>query len=287
MTAIPTPGTNSDAQFTDDGLVAGILLGSRKTFSAFAYDLHSATPMVIDLEATASWVTPFDSSVNGVWTRGNNYQIDGADNNDAFHNVAAVNQGGVSGIAGTLLPIDAIDQFSVQSGGGAELGRNSGSTVNLVIKSGTNQVHGSAYYCNRHEALAAQSPIVAPGSPKREIRNNQGGFSLGGPIVKNKSFFFTTFESQKLTAGNTTATTYTRTNDLRSISFPDGSFFSTFSPTSAVVLLTNPFGITRMELDRAGNTVREVDPRGTERPDEGVRSIRHDGRDERALERHG
>ena len=147
------------------------------------------------------------NAINGNRTRGNNYQIDGADNNDAFQNVAAVNQGGVSGIAGTLLPIDAIDQFSVQSGGGAELGRNSGSTVNLVIKSGTNDVHGSAYYYNRHEALAAQSPIVAPGSPKREIRNNQGGFSLGGPIARNKAFFFTTFESQRLTAGNTTATT--------------------------------------------------------------------------------
>jgi len=63
-------------------------------------------------------------------TSGNNYQIDGADNNDAFQNIAAVNQGGVSGIAGTLLPIEAIDQFSVQSGGSAEMGRNAGSTVN-------------------------------------------------------------------------------------------------------------------------------------------------------------
>src|SRR6185312_2028121 len=75
------------------------------------------------------------TSVNGVRTRGNNFQIDGADNNDAFQNVAAVNQGGVSGIAGTLLPIEAIDQFSDQSGGQAEMGRNAGSTVNLVIKS--------------------------------------------------------------------------------------------------------------------------------------------------------
>jgi hypothetical protein len=147
------------------------------------------------------------NAINGNRTRGNNYQIDGADNNDAFQNVAAVNQGGVSGIAGTLLPIDAIDQFSVQSGGGAEQGRNSGSTVNLVIKSGTNEFKGSTYYFNRHEALAAQSPIAAPGSPKRQIRNNQGGFSLGGPILKNKAFFFSTFESQRLTAGNTTATT--------------------------------------------------------------------------------
>jgi carboxypeptidase family protein len=142
------------------------------------------------------------TSVNGVRTRGNNYQIDGADNNDAFQNVAAVNQGGVSGIAGTLLPIEAIDQFSVQSGGSAEMGRNAGSTVNLVIKSGTNDLHGTTYYFNRNEALSANSPVAAPGTSKREIRNNQYGFSLGGPIVHNKTFFFSTLEVQKLTAGN-------------------------------------------------------------------------------------
>jgi hypothetical protein len=143
------------------------------------------------------------TSVNGVRTRGNNYQIDGADNNDAFQNVAAVNQGGVSGVAGTLLPIEAIDQFSVQSGGEAESGRNAGSTVNLVIKSGTNDVKGSAFYFNRNEALSANSPVAAPGAAKREIRNNQYGFSLGGPIARNKTFFFSTLEVQKLTAGNT------------------------------------------------------------------------------------
>ncbi|HEY7289106.1 MAG TPA: TonB-dependent receptor [Vicinamibacterales bacterium] len=147
-------------------------------------------------------VSATSTSVNGVRTRGNNYQIDGADNNDAFQNVAAVNQGGVSGIAGTLLPIEAIDQFSVQSGGSAETGRNAGSTVNLVIKSGTNDFHGTTYYFNRNEALSANSPVATPGSPKREIRNNQYGFSLGGPIVHNKTFFFTTLEVQKLTAAN-------------------------------------------------------------------------------------
>jgi len=143
------------------------------------------------------------NSVNGVRNRGNNFQIDGADNNDAFQNNAAVNQGGVAGVAGTLLPIEAIDQFSVQSGGQAETGRNAGSTVNLVIKSGTNDVHGTAYYFNRHEALSALSPVVAPGSDKRPIRNNQYGFSLGGPIVHSKTFYFGTLEVQKLTAGNT------------------------------------------------------------------------------------
>jgi hypothetical protein len=147
------------------------------------------------------------TSVNGVRNRGNNFQIDGADNNDAFQNNAAVNQGGVSGIAGTLLPIEAIDQFSVQSGGQAEMGRNAGSTINLVIKSGTNDFHGSGFYFNRDEHLAANSPVVAAGTPKRPIRNNQYGFSLGGPIKRNKTFFFSTLEAQDLMAGNTIPTT--------------------------------------------------------------------------------
>src|SRR5216110_2000153 len=87
------------------------------------------------------------------------------------------------------------------------MGRNAGSTVNLVIKSGTNDLHGSGFYFNRHEKLSANSPVAAPGTPKRPIRNNQYGFSLGGPIVHNRTFFFSTLEVQKLTAGNTTPTT--------------------------------------------------------------------------------
>src|SRR3954454_8820800 len=135
-------------------------------------------------------------------TTGNNYQIDGADNNDAFQNAAAVNQGGVSGIAGTLLPIEAIDQFSVQSNGSAETGRNGGSSVNVVIKSGTNALHGSAYYFNRNEALAARSPFQTATSPKQVIRNNQFGFSVGGPVKKNRLFYFLNGESQLSNANN-------------------------------------------------------------------------------------
>jgi hypothetical protein len=145
-------------------------------------------------------VAPLSNSVNGNRTSGNNYQIDGADNNDAFHNTTAVNQGGVSGIAGTLLPVEAIDQFAVQTNAGAESGRNAGSSVNLVIKSGTNELHGSAYYFNRNEFFASPSPFQAPGSKPRKIRNDQYGFSLGGPIVRNKTFFFVTGEAQKALA---------------------------------------------------------------------------------------
>ncbi len=84
-------------------------------------------------------------SMNGARTNQNNWQIDGVDNNDIWHNAQGANQGGVSGIAGVTLPIEAIDQFSVQSQGNAEVGRNGGGLINMVVKSGTNSFHGSAY----------------------------------------------------------------------------------------------------------------------------------------------
>ena len=144
-----------------------------------------------------------NGSVNGTRTNAINWQIDGADNNDQWHNAAAVNQGGVSGIAGTLLPIDAIDEFSLQTNGSAEQGRNSGGTLNLVIKSGTNDFHGSLYYFNRNEFLAAKNWFNPPSTPVQELRNNQEGGSLGGPIWRNKTFFFLTYEQQVYLAGNT------------------------------------------------------------------------------------
>jgi len=97
-------------------------------------------------------------SLNGTRANQMNWQIDGVDNNDLWHNIPAVNQGGVSGIAGIILPLDAVDQFSAQTQSGPEGGRNPGGTVNMTLRSGTNQLHGTAYYFNRNEAFGAKSP---------------------------------------------------------------------------------------------------------------------------------
>jgi hypothetical protein len=138
-------------------------------------------------------------SLNGTRANQINWQIDGIDNNDLWHNIPAVNQGGVSGIAGIVLPIDAVDQFSAQSQAAPESGRNPGGSVNLSLKSGTNQVHGTAYYYNRNEFFGATNPFTAP--VKQEVRNYNYGFSAGGPIVKDKLFWFTTYEHQRFTIG--------------------------------------------------------------------------------------
>ena len=145
-------------------------------------------------------------SLNGTRANQMNWQIDGVDNNDFWHNLAAVNQGGVSGIAGTLMPLDAIDEFAAQTQSNAEAGRNAGGVINVVLKSGSNQIHGSAYYFNRNTSLGAATPFFNPSAlpagvshKKPPLRNENYGFSLGGPIVKDKAFWFVGFEKQKYT----------------------------------------------------------------------------------------
>jgi hypothetical protein len=145
-------------------------------------------------------------SLNGTRPNQVNWQIDGTDNNDLWHNVPAVNQGGVSGIAGIVMPIDAVDEFSAQTQSNAETGKSSGGTVNLTIKTGSNAVHGSGYYYNRNEFYAATSPffVPTPDFPKApELRNQNWGGTVGGPIVKNKIFFFMGFEKQNYIFGLT------------------------------------------------------------------------------------
>ncbi len=138
------------------------------------------------------------ASVNGTRTNSVNWQIEGTDNNDLWWNIPAVNQGGVSSIAGVILPVDAIENFSFVTAGTTELGRNSGGTANLSIKSGTNQLHGTAYYYNHNEAFQSTNPFS---TTKPETRNQHYGFSVGGPIWKDKTFFFLGGEHQAFLIG--------------------------------------------------------------------------------------
>jgi hypothetical protein len=152
-------------------------------------------------------------SLNGTRPNQINWQIDGVDNNDFWHNIPAVNQGGVSGIAGVILPIDSVTEFSAQTASGPEGGRNAGGTVNVVTKSGSNVIHGSAYgYLRRY--FAEPSPFftpctlgtaacVAAGKLTKAPteRNINYGFSVGGPIIKNRTFYFASYEKQDFRFG--------------------------------------------------------------------------------------
>jgi len=135
-------------------------------------------------------------SLNGARSNQLNYQIDGADNNDIWQGSNAANQGGVGPIAGVTLPIESIDQFSVQSSGNAEEGHSAGGLVSVGLKTGTNSFHGSAYFYGRSEFFAARDFFSLNSARKQKVRNQQFGGSLGGPIFKDKLFFYTNYEQQ-------------------------------------------------------------------------------------------
>ena len=141
-------------------------------------------------------------SLNGARTNQMNWEIDGADNNDLWQNTDAANQGGVAGIAGVLIPIESIDQFTVQTDANAESGRNGGGLISVAIKSGTNNIHGSMYYFNRNEFFAEKSPFLPAATRKPELRNQQWGAAVGGPIRKDKLFYFGNFERQNYVIQN-------------------------------------------------------------------------------------
>lgn len=140
-------------------------------------------------------------SVNGARNNQINYTINGTDNNDLYLNVDAVNQGGISGIAGVVYPIDALDEYSLQTTGNSESGRSPGGNLNVTTKSGSNQFHGDAYYYNRNEALAVLSPFTPAGSPEQPLRNQNYGASIGGPIWRDHTFLFLLYEEQKFVIG--------------------------------------------------------------------------------------
>ena len=140
-------------------------------------------------------------NINGNRDRSNNYTVDGTDNNDPFLNNSALNQVGITGAPATLLPIDAIQEFNLQSNFAAEYGRDSGSVVNIVTRSGTNQLHGSAFEFLRNSALDARNYFNTE-SRKTVFQNNQFGGSLGGPIVRDKTFFFGAYEGQRENVGS-------------------------------------------------------------------------------------
>jgi hypothetical protein len=133
---------------------------------------------------------------NGQRSTSNNFLVDGVDNNDYF-----------AGAAAQIPSIDSIQEFEVQTNTfSAEYGRNSGSVVNLVTKSGSNNLHGSAYEFFRNDVLDARNFFNDSRFSKSALRLNQFGGTLGGPILKNKTFFFLNYEGFRRKAGITRIT---------------------------------------------------------------------------------
>jgi hypothetical protein len=153
-------------------------------------------------------------STNGNRGRSNNFLLDGTDMNDSYRNIPAINQGGVFAIPSTILPVESIAELRVLSNSEAEYGRSSGSVVNIVTKSGTNTLHGSAFEYFRNDHLNARNFFNTVG-PKDAFRNNQFGGSLGGPIVKDKTFWYLAYEGQREGFGLTSLNTVPALSDYQ------------------------------------------------------------------------
>jgi hypothetical protein len=123
-----------------------------------------------------------DFSVNGNNTTGNIFLVDGVNNNDIGSNRTIL----------VYPSIDAIQEFKIlRNSYGPEYGQAMGAIINIVTKGGTNQFHGGAYYFGRNDALNATDYFNnLNGAPKDKLRRNDFGYNLGGPIVKDKLFFF-------------------------------------------------------------------------------------------------
>jgi hypothetical protein len=177
-------------------------------------ELPSLTRNPYDFVVTAGNVSEGDNggrgvgvSINGQRSASTNILLDGAENVDLF-----------TAQVGQQVPIDSVQEYKIlTSDFTAEYGRASGGVVNVSTKSGTNAFHGSAYEYNRISALAsntydynAQSAAnIASGGaalPKANFTRNQFGFAVGGPIVKNKLFFFTNTEWTRVRSSQNTKT---------------------------------------------------------------------------------
>jgi hypothetical protein len=140
-------------------------------------------------------------SMNGARGRSNNFLLDGTDMNDGYRNDPAINQPGVFGTPSTILPIDAVSEVRVLSNFEPEFGRNAGTVISIVTKSGTNSYHGNGFDYFRNNALDARNYFNTTNDPQAPFHNNQFGGSLGGPIQKDKTFFFFDYEGEQEDVG--------------------------------------------------------------------------------------
>ncbi len=167
-------------------------------------------------------------SVNGQRERSNNFLLDGVDNNDAS----------VPGIPGGVSSInpDSTQEFRVITNNYLpEFGRNSGAIVDIVTRSGSNQLHGDAYEFNRVNALAARDYFNPTPQPQNPFVRNQFGFSLGGPIVKDKTFFFVNSEWDRF------RTTLTNQSTVPTAAFKTGIFnYTDQNGNTQLINLANP-----------------------------------------------
>ena len=167
-------------------------------------DLAALQPGVSTIQTQPSFATGADRgnrgfgqqlTISGARPQQNNYRLDGISLNDYAN-------GAPGSVLGGNMGVDAIQEFSVlTSNYSAEYGKTSGGVVNAITRSGTNAFHGSAYEFLRNSALDARNFFEDPTQPKAEFRRNQFGGTIGGPIVKDRTFFFADYEGNRQSKG--------------------------------------------------------------------------------------
>ena len=167
-------------------------------------DLAALQPGVDTIQTQPSFATGSDRgnrgfgqqlTISGARPQQNNYRLDGVSLNDYAN-------GAPGSVLGGNLGVDAIQEFSVlTSNYSAEYGKTSGGVVNAVTRSGTNTLHGSVYEFLRNSALDARNFFEDPAAPKASFKRNQFGGAIGGPIIKNRTFFFADYEGIRQSKG--------------------------------------------------------------------------------------
>jgi hypothetical protein len=161
-------------------------------------NLLDLRPGVTKYPGNSGWT----QSTNGLRPHDNYFMVEGVNSNDPWMAQSVMNAVMAAGDAGTVLPIDAIEEFKTQQNPRAEFGWKPGAVVNVGVKSGTNQYHGTAYAYGRDGSWDAQNFFSTPGSPEAPVTLQQFGGSIGGPIRRDKLFFFGNFEQQRYSVGN-------------------------------------------------------------------------------------
>ena len=151
------------------------------------------------------------TSTNGLRAEDNAYIIEGLYNSEPYSGQGIINGAGIAGDSATILPIDAIQEFNLQENPSAEYGWKPGAIVNVGLKAGTNSIHGTAFAFGREGAMDARNffncaaqpcAFSQTPSPKNPRSLEQFGGSFGGPIIKDKAFFFGAYEGQRYDVGN-------------------------------------------------------------------------------------
>src|SRR5882724_4845078 len=145
---------------------------------------------------------PWTQSTNGIRPEDTSYIVDGITNDEAFMGLSVTNAAAVIGDAATLIPIDAIQEFNTQVNPKAEFGWKPGAVTSVGLKSGTNDIHGTAYGFGRSDKFDSRNYFNPVGSDKTPVELEQYGGSAGGHIIKDKLFYFGAYEGQMYTVGN-------------------------------------------------------------------------------------